>query len=43
MKKYYYVVLIILLGTINVYLTGYMVRSSYFVKENLVESMETAR
>ncbi len=40
MKKYYYVVLIILLGTINVYLTGYMVRSSYFIKENLVESME---
>lgn len=40
MKKYYYAVLIIILGIICVYLTGYMVRSSYFIKENLVETME---
>lgn len=40
MKKYYYAVLIIILGIICVYLTGYMVRSSYFIKENMVETIE---
>lgn len=40
MKKYYYVVLISLLGIISVYLTNYMICSSYFIKENLVESMD---
>lgn len=40
MKKYYYVTLIILLGIICVYLTSYMISSSYFIEENLIESME---
>lgn len=40
MKKYYYFVVIVLLGIFCVKLTDYMICSSYYIKENLVESME---
>lgn len=40
MKKYYYIVIILILGIICVKLTDNIIFSSYYIRENLVETIE---